>query len=152
MDVSDVEELKDEFRVKLLQICKRSRENFLTKMYGGMVELAAMPSFTRQEYHQESLYGIAFTVEDELGHSYYSGCSFLRDLKLVISQIAVKDWTPVDLKRIAMKVDILRRNLVSVVKEGFLSLPSTNKVLMNFDTQEVVGDAPIELGDPFIDL
>ena len=47
VDVSDVEELKDEFRVKLLQICKRSRENFLTKMYGGMVELATMPPFTR---------------------------------------------------------------------------------------------------------
>ena len=37
VDVSDIEKLKDEFRVKLLQICKRSRENFLTKMYGGMV-------------------------------------------------------------------------------------------------------------------
>ena len=51
-----------------------------------------------------------------------------------------------------MKVDILRRNLVSTVKVGCLSFPSTNKVLMNFDTQEVVGDAPIELGDLFIDL
>ena len=46
VDVSDVEELKDEFRVKLLQICKRSRENFLTTMYGGMIELGAMPPFT----------------------------------------------------------------------------------------------------------
>ena len=87
-----------------------------------------------------------------MGCSYDSGCAFLRDLNLIIYQIAGKDWTPVDLKRIAMKVDILRRNLVSVVKEGCLSLPSTNKVLMNFDTQEVVGDAPIELGDLFIDL
>ena len=46
VDVSDVEELKYEFCVKLLQICKISHENFLTKMYGGMVELAAMPPFT----------------------------------------------------------------------------------------------------------
>ena len=87
-----------------------------------------------------------------MGHSYDSGRSFLRDLKLVISQIATKDWTPVDLKHVAMKVDILRRNLVSAVKVGCLSLLGTNKVLMNFDTQEVVGDAPIELGDLFIDL
>ena len=64
----------------------------------------------------------------------------------------MKDWTPIDLKRVAMKVDILRRNLVFVVNEGFLSFPCTNKVLMNFDTQEVVSDAPIELGDLFIDL
>ena len=69
-----------------------------------------------------------------MGHSYDSGCAFLRDFKLVISQIATKDWTPVDLKRVAMKVDILRRNLVSAVKEQCLSFPVTNKVFMNLDT------------------
>ena len=31
VDVSNLEELKYDFRVKLLQICKRSHENFLTK-------------------------------------------------------------------------------------------------------------------------
>ena len=46
VDVSYVEEFKDELSIKLLQICKRSREKFLTKMYGGMVELAIMPPFT----------------------------------------------------------------------------------------------------------
>ena len=76
----------------------------------------------------------------------------MRDLKLVISHIAAKDWTPVDLKHVAMKVDILCRNLVSAMKEGCLSLPGTNKVLINFDTHEVVGDASIKLGDLFIEL
>ena len=129
-----MEDLKDEFRVKLLQICKRFRENFLTKMYGGMVELAVMPPFTQQEYHKEILSDIDFTIEEELGHSYESGRSFLRDMKLVIAQIAAKDWTPVDLKRVAMRVDILRKNLVSAVKAGCFSFPGTNKVLMNFNT------------------
>ena len=46
VDISDVEELKIEFHFKLLQISKRSHEFFLTKMYGGMVELGAMPPFT----------------------------------------------------------------------------------------------------------
>jgi hypothetical protein len=76
----------------------------------------------------------------------------LRDLKLVISQIAVKDWTSVDLKRVAMKVDILRGNLVSAVKAGCISMAGTKKVLMNFDSQEEVSDAPIKLEDLFIDL
>ena len=31
-------------------------------------------------------------------------------------------------------------------------MPITKKVLMNFDSQEEVSDAPIELGDLFIDL
>ena len=44
--VSNMEDLKNEFSVKLLHICKIFRENFLTNMYGGMVEIAAMPPFT----------------------------------------------------------------------------------------------------------
>ena len=51
VDVSNVEELKVEFHVKLSQICKISCEKFLTKMYGEMVEIATMPSFTQREYH-----------------------------------------------------------------------------------------------------
>ena len=80
-----MEDLKNEFNVKILQICKIFRENFMTKMYGGMVELAAMPPFTWKKYHQEILSGIDFTIEEELGHSYESGHVLLRDLKVVIS-------------------------------------------------------------------
>ena len=46
VDVSNVEELKDEFCRKILQIRSRSRKKFLTKMYGGLVELAAMAPFS----------------------------------------------------------------------------------------------------------
>ncbi|GLJ12791.1 hypothetical protein SUGI_0197900 [Cryptomeria japonica] len=152
VDLADVDDLKDEFRIKLLQICKRSRENFLTKMYGGTVELAAMPSFTRREYYQESLSEMALTVEEDLYHTYQNGRSFLRDLKLVTAQIAAKDWTPVDLKRVAMKVEILRKNMDSVVREGCLSMTGGSRVLVNFDTQEEILDAPIELGDLLIDM
>ena len=73
-------------------------------------------------------------------------------MNLVISQIAAKDWTPVDMKCVSMKVDILCRNLVCVVNAGCISMPSANKVLMNFDSQEEVGYCPIELGDLFIEL
>ncbi|KAH9324806.1 hypothetical protein KI387_004984 [Taxus chinensis] len=136
----------------LLQIRKRSHENFLTKMYGGMVELAAMPSFTRKEYYQESLSEMALTVEEDLDNTYQNGRSFLRDLKLVTAQIATKDWTPVDLKRVAMKVNILHKNLESAVREGQLSMSGANRVLVNFDTQEEIYDVPIELGDLLIEV
>ncbi|KAH9290309.1 hypothetical protein KI387_034426, partial [Taxus chinensis] len=152
VDLADVEDLKDEFPVKLLQIRKRSHENFLTKMYGGMVELAAMPSFTRKEYYQESLSEMALTVEEDLDHTYQNGRSFLRDLKLVTAQIATKDWTPVDLKRVAMKVNILHKNLESAVREGQLSMSGASRVLVNFDTQEEIHDVPIELGDLLIEV
>ncbi|KAH9326811.1 hypothetical protein KI387_006989, partial [Taxus chinensis] len=121
-------------------------------MYGGMVELAAMPSFTRKEYYQESLSEMALTVEEDLDHTYQNGRSFLRDLKLVTAQIATKDWTPVDLKRVAMKVNILHKNLESAVREGQLSMSGASRVLVNFDTQEEIHDVPIELGDLLIEV
>ncbi|KAH9326448.1 hypothetical protein KI387_006626, partial [Taxus chinensis] len=152
VDLADVEDLKDEFPVKLLQIRKKSHEKFLTKMYGGMVELAAMPSFTQKEYYQESLSEMALTVEEDLDHTYQNGCSFLRDLKLVTAQIATKDWTPVDLKRVAMKVNILHKNLESAVREGQLSMSGASRVLVNFDTQEEIHDVPIELEDLLIEV
>jgi hypothetical protein len=62
-DVSDLEYLKDEFHVKLLQICKSSHEIFVMKMYGEMVELATLCPITPWEYHQEILFDIAFTIE-----------------------------------------------------------------------------------------
>ena len=59
---------------------------------------------------------------------------------------------PIDMKCVAMKVDILRRNLVCAIKAGCVSMPGSNKVHMNFDSQEEVGDCPTELGDLFIEL
>ena len=47
VDTSDVEDLKMEFQEKILQICSKSKQNFLTSMYGGEVEIAAMPPFQR---------------------------------------------------------------------------------------------------------
>ncbi|KAL3698231.1 hypothetical protein R1sor_012307 [Riccia sorocarpa] len=89
VDNSDVEDLKKEFCSKIQQICSKSQENFLTKMYGGSVEICAMPFFNRPEYH-ESIRDIAVVV-DEIPGSYSIGKAFLRDVKLIISQITTKD-------------------------------------------------------------
>ena len=89
VDIADVEDLKSEFFSKISQICSKSQDNFLTRMYGGSVEIAAMPSFNRPEFY-ESIEVIAQTVQ-ELEPSYMSGRSFLLDLKLVLAQIATKD-------------------------------------------------------------
>ena len=45
------------------KICSKTHENFLLKMYGGRVEIAAMPPYNRPEY-QESLREIACTLEE----------------------------------------------------------------------------------------
>lgn len=99
VDIADVEDLKSEFFSKISQICSKSQDNFLTRMYGGLVEIAAMPSFNRPEFY-ESIEVIAQTVQ-ELEPSYLSGRSLLLDLKLVLAQIATKDWSPIDSMRIA---------------------------------------------------
>ncbi|GLJ34373.1 hypothetical protein SUGI_0691130 [Cryptomeria japonica] len=150
VDTSDVEDLMQEFHEKISQICSKSQDNFILKMYDGKVEIAAMAPYNRSEYYTESLSELAATVTERIKVCYDSGFTFLRDLKLIIAQIAAKDWTSIDSKRVAVAVDMLRRNLTSAVHTGCLSVTNTNeelRVLDNFDTREEVPDFPVVVGD-----
>ncbi|GLJ58290.1 hypothetical protein SUGI_1429010 [Cryptomeria japonica] len=122
-------------------------------MYDGKVEIAAMAPYNRSEYYRESLSELAEAVTERIDSCYYSGFTFMRALKLIIAQIAAKDWTDIDSKRVAMTVDILRRNLTSAVHMGCLSVTDTNeelRVLDNFNTQEGVPDFPVAVGESSI--
>ncbi|GLJ30452.1 hypothetical protein SUGI_0602760 [Cryptomeria japonica] len=124
--------------------------NFILKMYDGKVEIFAMAPYNRSEYYRESLSELAEAVAERIDSCYDSGFTFMRDLKLIIAQIAAKDWTDTDSKRVAVTVDILRRNLTSTVHMGCLSVIDTNeelRVLDNFNTQEGVLDFPVDVGD-----
>ncbi|GLJ34377.1 hypothetical protein SUGI_0691170 [Cryptomeria japonica] len=150
VNTSDVEDLMQEFHQKIYQICSKSQENFILKMYDGKIEIAAMAPHNRSEYYRESLSALASTVTERIDFCYDSGFTFLRDLKLIIAQIAAKDWTSIDSKRVAVTVDNLRRNLMSAVHTGCLSVTNTNeelRVLDNFDTHEEVPDFPVVVGD-----
>ncbi|GLJ33422.1 hypothetical protein SUGI_0672610 [Cryptomeria japonica] len=107
-----------------------------------------MAHYIRSDYYTESFMALAETVH-EIDSCYDNGSTFIRDLKLIIAQIAAKDWTPIDKKRVALIVDILKRNLISAVIMGCLCVTHTNNVqtLVNFDTQEEVPDLPIVVGD-----
>lgn len=148
VDTSDVEDLKMEFQEKILQICKKSKQNFLTSMYGGEVEIAAMPPFQRPEYH-DSIKEIAATVQ-ELGSSHQNGLSFLRDLKLVLAQISTKDWSPIDSKRVAFKISLLRKHWETAISMSCLAADDNESVagLINFDTGELIPDStPLQVGN-----
>jgi uncharacterized protein YegL len=119
-------------------------------MYGGKVEIAAMPPYNRPDYH-DSLREIASTLE-EMNSCYHNGTAFLNDVKLVIAQIAAKDWTSVDGKRVALRVDILRRNLKSAIDRGCLSATGEIQMLVNLDTQEEVPDFPVAVEDSMFDF
>ncbi|KAG0585018.1 hypothetical protein KC19_3G251200, partial [Ceratodon purpureus] len=138
VDSSDVEDLKVEFQEKIAQICGKSQENFLTKMYGGEIEIAAMPPFHRPEYH-ESINDIAMTVE-ELPCCHQNGRSFNRDLKLVLSQMSTKDWSPIDSKRVAYKLLLLNKHLGTAIASGCLAAGEGDTVLMNFDSRETISE------------
>lgn len=136
VDTSDVEDLKMEFQEKILQICSKSKQNFLTSMYGGEVEIAAMPPFQRLEYH-DSIKEIASTVR-ELVPSHHNGLSFTRDLKLVLAQISAKDWSPIDSKRVAFKLCLLRKHWESAISSGCLVSDESSATLINFDTGDPI--------------
>ncbi|XP_059065183.1 uncharacterized protein LOC131038022 isoform X2 [Cryptomeria japonica] len=149
VDTSDVADLIQEFYEKISQICTK-QENFILRMYDGKVTIAAMAPYNRSEYYRESLRDLAETVTQRIQYCYDNGFTFLRDMKLIIAQIAIKDWTSIDNKRVAVTINILKRNLLPAVHMG--SLPGTNgneeiRVLHNFDTQEEIPDFPVAVQD-----
>ncbi|GLJ34388.1 hypothetical protein SUGI_0691360 [Cryptomeria japonica] len=148
VDESDVVDLIQEFHEKISQICSKSQENFILKMYDGKFEIAAMAPYNRAEYYHDSLRELAQTVY-ETDSCYDNGSIFLKDLKLIIAQIAVKDWSSVDSKRVAIIVDIVRRNLMCAINMGCLSPTNSDEVqeLVNFDTQVEVPDMPLVVGE-----
>ncbi|KAH9323263.1 hypothetical protein KI387_017902, partial [Taxus chinensis] len=154
VDTSDVRDLQQEFLEKISQICSKSQDNFIFKMYDGRVEIATMAPYNRSEYYKESLRELTETVEDKIYSCYDNGSTFLRDLKIIIAQIAAKDWTSIDSKRVAVIVDILRRNLMSGVHTGCLSANANEElqVFVIFDTQEEIPDSPIFVGDLSCDI
>ena len=119
-------------------------------MYSGKVEIAAMPPYNRPDYH-DSLRDIASTVE-EMNSCYHNGTAFLNDVKPLISQIAAKDWTSVDGKRVALRVDILRRNLKSAIDRGRPSTTGEIQMLVNLDMQEEVSGFPVVVEDIMFDF
>ena len=156
VDVSDVEDLKGEFQDKILQICSKSRQNFLTNMYGGEVEIAAMPPFQRSEYH-DSIKDIATTVREK-DASYQNGMIFMRNLKLVLAQISAKDWIPIDSKRVACKIFLLRKHWETAISSGCLAAladadASNADELVNFDTGDIISERlPLQGGDNAFDI
>ncbi|KAH9324814.1 hypothetical protein KI387_004992, partial [Taxus chinensis] len=83
-------------------ICSKSQDNFIFKMYDGRVEIVAMDPYNRSEYYKESLRELTEIVEDKIYSCYDNGSTFLRDLNLIIAQIAAKDWTSIDSKSVAV--------------------------------------------------
>ncbi|MCO5596633.1 hypothetical protein L7F22_050700 [Adiantum nelumboides] len=98
VDASDIDDLENEFYAKISHICSKTSENFLTYMYGGEVEITALPPFQRPDF-QESIADIGYTIKGRKA-SYTNGRQFIGDLKLVMSQISTRDWSPVDSKRV----------------------------------------------------
>jgi hypothetical protein len=152
VDVADVEDLETEFYEKIGKICNKTQHNFLTKMYGGNVIIASMPPFDRSEF-QESINQIAETVRGLHSHN-QNGRSFNRDLKLVIAQISAKDWSPIDLKRVAFKITLLRKHLISVISSGCLAdVAVAENHLINFDTKEPIPEfAPLHMDGEVFEL
>ena len=156
VDVSDVEDLEREFQDKIDQICRKSRQNFLTNMYGGDVVIAAMPPFQRSEYH-DGIKDIAATVREK-DASYQNGLIFMRDLKLVLAQISAKDWTPIDSKRVACKIFLLRKHWETAISSGCLAAlanadASNADELVNFDTGDIISERlPLQGGDNAFDI
>ena len=106
------------FHSKIHDICRRTPDNFFLHMYSGQVLIATLPPFQRPDYNH-CILELGDCVES-VPHTYTSGRSFLQDLKLLVAQISMKDWAPIDEKRVSMLVGLLRQHLPAAVAAGKL--------------------------------
>lgn len=149
--IADVEDLKNELSSKIQMICSKSQENFLTSMYGGQIEIVTMPP-SQQPQYQESLISIADTIRD-LVPVYSNGRSLLTDFKLLIAQIATRDWSPMSTKRVAFRIEYLRSYLDTAICFGRCGQGEDGVAqLSNVDNQEPIADVPLSVDGHLIYL
>lgn len=152
---NDSEAVQDEFMAKLRQMCKKDRDNFLWRMFGGHFTVAPMAHFHHPMY-QEDVAAIATLLDEDIEPGYNSGRSFLENLKLLLAQMSTKDWSPMDAKRVTLRVSLIQKELPSALllgcargfhpsgsssaPDGDEAMPGSGKesALTNLETQEPI--------------
>ncbi|CAJ1378104.1 unnamed protein product [Effrenium voratum] len=122
--VSDAKEVAQEFKQKIQHIVARDKEdNFFLRLYKGRVGILPFPALGRLEFYREFA-SLTEKVQaaQASGRCFESGRQFLRNTKLLMSKIAMKDWTPTDQNKIKMLLSGLSECMGPAVAAGCMAL------------------------------
>ncbi|CAK9059552.1 unnamed protein product [Durusdinium trenchii] len=128
--VSDAKEVAQEFRQKIQHIIARDKEdNFFLRLYKGRVGILPFPALGRAEFYREfnSLTSKVRAAQAEK-RCFESGRQYLRNTKLLMAKIAMKDWTPTDQNKIKMLLASLQECLATAVMAGCMAVTEDGPV------------------------
>lgn len=122
---NDYKDVEQEFMNKLNQMCRKDKDNFLRRMFGRKFAVAPMAPF-HDPHFQEDVEAIADLLLSEIEPGYTSGALFLQDMKLVLAQMSTRDSTPMDAKRVSLRVSLILKQLPSALRLGCARVSSTS--------------------------
>mmetsp|Transcript_22245 Transcript_22245/g.37245 ORF Transcript_22245/g.37245 Transcript_22245/m.37245 type:complete len:1360 (-) Transcript_22245:841-4920(-) len=157
VDSRDVKDLQAEFLSKITAICRSNdSDNFLSKMYKGQFAMSTFPPLGNRQFYEHLRKVYQALVKQPT--AFETGRVFKNQMQLLMAKISMKDWTPLDRTQIALRVDLVRRNLGRAINRGCLAdsdeegsdaVPLLAVVeadlLKSFDTGEAVLDTPLPL-------
>ncbi|DAZ92640.1 TPA: hypothetical protein N0F65_009008, partial [Lagenidium giganteum] len=124
VNVNDQKGVLDEIRAKFRKlVATNKRDNFLSGMYCGKLELTCSPPTGTWGYHRalaNTKHCLDKRLRDHPNLPYSSGKAFLDLLRLVIAKISVLDWTGVDESARQIRQTDVQRQLVGLLRCGCL--------------------------------
>ena len=117
---SDIEDIRKEFIDKInVLLHKEKQNNFISKMYQGGFEINPFPPFqTESFYNDVKLLREDILISEPL---FADGHVFMDLMKLMLSKLAISDFTPVDRQQIDSRIKYLKNHMSNALKYGQLS-------------------------------
>ena len=114
----DVEDTPKEFEEKINNIVSKGENNFIKRLYNSDFEIMAFPAFESRDDNTSTLLSI---IKDEIKPVFKSGPEFLSTSKLLMSKLAINDFSPLDRQQIDERVRFLRSLIPCAVHFGQVS-------------------------------
>merc|ERR1712226_306390 len=116
----DVKDTPKEFEEKISNIVSKSENNFIKKLYNSDFEIIAFPAFESGDYY-ENMSNLMDIIKEEIQPVFKSGPEFLATVKLLMSKLAINDFSPLDRQQIDERVRFLRSLLPFAIHFGQIS-------------------------------
>ena len=116
----DVEDTPKEFEEKINNIVSKGEKNFIKKLYNSDFEIMAFPAFESRDYYDNTSTLLSI-IKDEIKPVFKSGPEFLSTSKLLMSKLAVNDFSHLDRQQIDERVRFLRSLIPCAVHFGQVS-------------------------------
>ncbi|GES77129.1 hypothetical protein GLOIN_2v1781565 [Rhizophagus clarus] len=147
-DVPKIDEVDifREFQSKFDQlIAEEEGDNFITKMYGGGLNIIPWPVFGDSAWFK-TLSLVNKKLEKQKV-KYENAITFLQNIKILMAKLKICDWSSLDESLIQIRIATLKRLLPIAISYGLEQKDSVTKQLLDHETGKLIEDPTVNLTD-----